>query len=376
MKVVHLSDLHLGKRVNEFSMIEDQKYILEQILNIIIENKADAVMIAGDIYDRPVPPVQAVELFDGFLTALMKINIPVMVISGNHDSAERIGFGADIMSAGRIYMSHAFDGKMQCVTLTDEYGPVNFYMLPFVRSSAVRAYFDADIKDYNDAVGAVIQRVTCNTDERNVIISHQFVTGARTCQSEEISVGGLDNVDASVYAIFDYAALGHIHGPQNIGDNIRYCGTPLKYSFSEINHKKSVTIVELGPKGSVGVDCVPLKPLRDMCEIKGTYMELTARDFYLGLKTDDYYHIILTDEDDVYDAAAKLRVIYPNLMKISYDNLRTRRSAEVFETAEPSQDMQPEDFLEELYELQNGCGMNEEQVLYATELFRKVREEQ
>lgn len=376
MKVVHLSDLHLGKRVNEFSMIEDQKYILERILNIIIENKADAVMIAGDIYDRPVPPVQAVELFDGFLTALMKINIPVMVISGNHDSAERIGFGADIMSAGRIYMSHAFDGKMQCVTLTDEYGPVNFYMLPFVRPSAVRAYFDVDIKDYNDAVGAVIQSVTCNTDERNVIISHQFVTGARTCQSEEISVGGLDNVDASVYGIFDYAALGHIHGPQNIGDNIRYCGTPLKYSFSEINHKKSVTIVELGPKGSVGVDCVPLKPLRDMCEIKGTYMELTARDFYLGLKTDDYYHIILTDEDDVYDAAAKLRVIYPNLMKISYDNLRTRRSAEVFETAEPSQDMKPEDFLEELYELQNGCGMNEEQVLYATELFRKVREEQ
>lgn len=376
MKVVHLSDLHLGKKVNEFSMIEDQKYILEQILNIIIENKADAVMIAGDIYDRPVPPVQAVELFDGFLTALMKINIPVMVISGNHDSAERIGFGADIMSAGRIYMSHAFDGKMQCVTLTDEYGPVNFYILPFVRPSAVRAYFDTDIKDYNDAVNAVIQSVTCNTDERNVIISHQFVTGARTCQSEEISVGGLDNVDASVYGIFDYAALGHIHGPQNIGDNIRYCGTPLKYSFSEINHKKSVTIVELGPKGSVGVDSVPLKPLRDMCEIKGTYMELTARDFYLGLKTDDYYHIILTDEDDVYDAAAKLRVIYPNLMKISYDNLRTRRSAEVFETAEPSQDMKPEDFLEELYELQNGCGMNEEQVLYATELFRKVREEQ
>ena len=374
MKVMHLSDLHLGKRVNEFSMIEDQRYILKQVMDIVINDKADAVIIAGDIYDRQVPPVQAVELFDAFLTGLMNMNIPVLVISGNHDSAERIAFGSDIMSAGDIYMSRAYAGKLQCVTLKDEYGPVNFYMLPFIKPSYVRPYFDEDIKDYNDAVRLVIQNTEYDPGERNVIISHQFVTGAQTCQSEEITVGGLDNVDASAYAFFDYAALGHIHGPQNMGDRIRYCGTLLKYSFSEINHKKSVTLVELGPKGEVNIELKPIKPLRDMREIKGTYMELTARDFYRNFNTDDYYHIILTDEDDIYDAAAKLRVIYPNLMKITYDNIRTRNNMNYDTQDERRDDMKPEDFLNELYELQNGCSMNEEQMRYARELFEKVRE--
>lgn len=374
MKVMHLSDLHLGKRVNEFSMIDDQRYILKQVMDIVINDKADAVIIAGDVYDRQVPPVQAVELFDAFLTGLMNMNIPVLVISGNHDSAERIAFGADIMSARHIYMSRAYDGKLQCVTLKDEYGPVNFYMLPFIKPSYVRSYFEEDIKDYNDAVRLVIQNTEYDPGERNVIISHQFVTGAQTCQSEEITVGGLDNVDASAYAFFDYAALGHIHGPQNMGDRIRYCGTLLKYSFSEINHKKSVTLVELGPKGEVNIELKPIKPLRDMREIKGTYMELTARDFYRNLNTDDYYHIILTDEDDIYDAAAKLRVIYPNLMKITYDNIRTRNNMEHNIQDEHRDDMKPEDFLDELYELQNGCRMNEEQMKYAKELFGKVRE--
>lgn len=374
MKVMHLSDLHLGKRVNEFSMIDDQRYILKQVMDIVINDKADAVIIAGDVYDRQVPPVQAVELFDAFLTGLMNMNIPVLVISGNHDSAERIAFGSDIMSAGQIYMSRAYDGKLQCVTLKDEYGPVNFYMLPFIKPSYVRHYFDEDIKDYNDAVRLVIQNTEYDPGERNVIISHQFVTGAQTCQSEEITVGGLDNVDASAYAFFDYAALGHIHGPQNMGDRIRYCGTLLKYSFSEINHKKSVTLVELGPKGEVNIELKPVKPLRDMREIKGTYMELTARDFYRNLNTDDYYHIILTDEEDIYDAAAKLRVIYPNLMKITYDNIRTRNNMDYNTQDEHRDDMKPEDFLNELYELQNGCSMNEEQMRYAKELFEKVRE--
>lgn len=374
MKVMHLSDLHLGKRVNEFSMIDDQRYILKQVMDIVINDKADAVIIAGDVYDRQVPPVQAVELFDAFLTGLMNMNIPVLVISGNHDSAERIAFGSDIMSARHIYMSRAYDGKLQCVTLKDEYGPVNFYMLPFIKPSYVRSYFEEDIKDYNDAVRLVIQNTEYDPGERNVIISHQFVTGAQTCQSEEITVGGLDNVDASAYAFFDYAALGHIHGPQNMGDRIRYCGTLLKYSFSEINHKKSVTLVELGPKGEVNIELKPIKPLRDMREIKGTYMEVTARDFYRNLNTDDYYHIILTDEDDIYDAAAKLRVIYPNLMKITYDNIRTRNNMEHNIQDEHRDDMKPEDFLDELYELQNGCRMNEEQMKYAKELFEKVRE--
>lgn len=376
MKILHLSDLHIGKRVNEFSMLEDQRYILLKILEIIDEKNVDAVIIAGDVYDKTVPSAEAVELFDSFLTKLASRELAVFVISGNHDSAERIAFGSRIMKKSNVYMSQVYDGKIEPVSLEDEYGQVNFYLMPFVKPSHVRRFFEEEeIQSYNDALHAAVGHMNIDTAMRNIIVSHQFVTGALTCQSEELSVGGIDNVDVSVYEPFDYAALGHIHGPQHIlSEHIRYCGTPLKYSFSEISHVKSVTLVEMGKKGHVSIDTIPLKPMRDMQEIRGKYMELVSKAFYEKLNREDYFHIILTDEEDVVNAAAKLRVIYPHMMKISYDNTRT--SAGLFTVQDTENERKsPIELLDELYELQNGQKMNDNQRTLSSAIFEQLREE-
>ena len=225
---MHLSDLHLGKRVYEFSMYEDQKYILKQILEIAGEQKADAVLISGDVYDKPIPPAEAVQLFDDFLTALSDRKVPVYVISGNHDSAERLSFGARLMTQSSVFMSAAFHGTVQKYSLQDEYGTVNFYLLPFLKPTIVRqAYPEAEIGSYQEAVQYVLAQTPVEKSQRNVLLAHQFVTGAKTSESEEILVGGLDNMDASLFDDFDYVALGHIHTPQKIGrETVRYCGTP------------------------------------------------------------------------------------------------------------------------------------------------------
>ena len=317
MKFLHLSDLHIGKRVNEFSMLEDQEYILTKIINIIDDEKPDAVVVAGYVYDKSVPSAEAVQLFDDFLCRLAHRKLQVFVISGNHDSAERMAFGGRLMDISGVHMSPVYNGKVEAISLDDEFGRINFFMLPFVKPANVRRFFeDAEIESYTDAVRVAVENMNVNADERNVIVTHQFVTGAEKCESEEISVGGSDNVDASVFDAFDYVTLGHIHGPQNIGsERVRYCGTPLKYSFSEAKHKKSVTVVEMGEKGSLEIRTVALVPKRDMREIKGTYAEITLKDNYINTNTDDYMHITLTDEEDIPDAIGKLRVIYPNLMK-------------------------------------------------------------
>ena len=326
MKLIHLSDLHIGKRVNEVSMIDDQEYILTQILRIIVDRQADAVLLAGDIYDKSIPSAEAVTLFDDFLCRLAKRQIPVLLISGNHDSPERLAFGGRLFESSGIHISSVYNGSVEKVTLTDVYGEVHFWLLPFVKPAHVKRYFpDAGIESYTDAVRVAVDEMHIDPQSRNVLLTHQFVTGASLCESEEISVGGSDNVDAAVFEGFDYVALGHIHGPQNVGSNrVRYCGTPLKYSFSEAGHYKSVTVAELGAKGELTLQTVPLLPRHDMREIRGTFAELTAKDFYSAQTTDDYLHVILTDEEDVPEAIGRLRVIYPNLMKLSYDNTRTR----------------------------------------------------
>ncbi len=287
MKLIHLSDLHLGKRVNEFSMLEDQEFILTKIINIIDGEKPDAVIIAGDVYDKSVPSAEAVQLFDDFLCRLAKRKLHVFVISGNHDSAERMAFGGRLMEMSGVHMSPVCNGNVKPISLEDEFGRVNFYMLPFVKPANVRRFFeDSEIESYTDAVRAAVESMNVNTAERNVIITHQFVTGAERSESEEISVGGSDNVDASVFDCFDYVALGHLHGAQSIGrETLRYSGTPLKYSFSEKDQTKAVTVVELGEKGRVCVSSLPLAPRRDMREIRGTYAELTLRDNYAGTNT-------------------------------------------------------------------------------------------
>ena len=376
MKFIHLSDLHLGKRLNEFSLIEDQEYILNKIINIIDDEKPDAVIIAGDIYDKPVPPAEAVRLFDDFLCSLALRRLQVFVISGNHDSAERIAFGSRLMDKSGIHMAPVYDGNAAPVSLEDEYGIVDVYMLPFVKPAGVRRLFkDEQIDSYTDALSACVKNMNVDSSHRNILVTHQFVTGSLRSDSEEISIGGADNVDAAVFGDFDYTALGHIHRPQSAGaDNIRYCGTPLKYSFSECSHDKSVTVVEFAAKGRVTVRTASLVPLHDMREIKGTYMELTDRNSYAGTATDDYIHVTLTDEDDIPDAVGRLRAVYPNIMKLDYDNKRTRSSSCV-EAAEAVETKSPMELFAEFYEKQNNAAMSDEQRDFCEKLISDIWED-
>lgn len=377
MKLIHLSDLHLGKRVNEFSMLEDQEYILTKIINIIDEQKPDGVIIAGDVYDKSVPSAEAVELFDDFLVRLAKRNLKVFVISGNHDSAERIAFGGRLMDKSGIYMSPVFNGKVEPITLKDDFGDVNIYMLPFIKPSNVRRFYpENEIVTYTDAVKTVIDNMEIDTSKRNVLVTHQFVTGAVRSESEDISVGGTDNIDASVFECFDYVALGHIHRSQKCGggEYIRYSGTPLKYSFSEAKDNKTITVVELNAKGNITLDFIPLVPKRDMVEIKGTYDELTLKSFYENTTyQDDYIHITLTDEEDIPDVLTKLRVIYKNIMKLDYDNKRTRTMNEI-SGAGDVKEKTPFEHFSEFYELQNGQPLSEEQTEFVSDIIEQLWE--
>lgn len=376
MKLIHLSDLHLGKRVNEFSMIDDQRHVLDQILRVIDAERPDAVLIAGDVYDKPVPTAEAVALLDWFLVELSGRELQVFVISGNHDSAERMAFGGRLMEQSGVHLAPVYDGTVARWTLTDEHGLVHLYLLPFVKPVHVRRCFpEREIETYTDAVAAAVEAMDVDPAARNVLVTHQFVTGAARCESEEVSVGGADNVDASVFDGFDYVALGHLHGPQTVGrETVRYCGTPLKYSFSEAHHKKSVTVVELGEKGTVTVRTVPLTPRRDLVELRGAYEEVTRRDFYEGNGyQDSYVHITLTDEEDVPDALGKLRLIYPYLMKLDYDNQRTH-AAGVGDEGVDLQRKSPMELLEEFYAMQNGQPMGQEQRQFARQLMERIWE--
>lgn len=376
MKLIHLSDLHLGKRVNEFSMIDDQRHVLDQILRVIDAERPDAVLIAGDVYDKPVPTAEAVALLDWFLVELSGRQLQVFVISGNHDSAERMAFGGRLMEQSGVHLAPVYDGTVARWTLTDEHGLVHLYLLPFVKPVHVRRCFpEREIETYTDAVAAAVEAMDVDPAARNVLVTHQFVTGAARCESEEVSVGGSDNVDASVFDGFDYVALGHLHGPQTVGrETVRYCGTPLKYSFSEVHHKKSVTVVELGEKGTVTVRTVPLTPRRDLVELRGAYEEVTRRDFYEGNGyQDSYVHITLTDEEDVPDALGKLRLIYPYLMKLDYDNQRTH-AAGVGDEGGDLQRKSPMELLEEFYAMQNGQPMGQEQRQFARQLMERIWE--
>lgn len=378
MKFLHLADLHLGKRVNGFSMLEDQAHILRQILAILDDEQPDGVLIAGDVYDKSVPSVEAVELLDGFLTELRARGVPVLLISGNHDSPERLAFGGRVMDSCGIHISPVYDGALAPVTLQDAFGPVHVWLLPFVKPAHVRRWFpDADIESYTDAVAEAVAHMDIDTAARNVLVTHQFVTGGARSGSEELSVGGTDNVDSGVFAPFDYVALGHLHGAQHIGrETIRYAGSPLKYSFSEARQHKSVTVVTLGEKGDVQVRTVALTPLRELREIRGSYDELTARSFYEHTTyRSDYLHLILTDEQDVFDAMSRLRTIYPYLMTLDYDNARTRAAGGMSVPAETER-RTPLELFEALYTRQNHQPMSEAQRAYIAQLMEQIMEVQ
>lgn len=373
MRFIHLSDLHIGKRINGFSMIEDQKYILDRISGIIKDQNADAVIIAGDVYDKGVPPVEGVALFDSFLSSLSELAIPVFITSGNHDSAERLAFGSKLFKNSRIYISPAFDGRLNPIELADD---IRIYLLPFIKPAHVRAVFKNDeTESYSDAVKLVLDNTELDKTKCNILVAHQLVTGAVRSDSEEISVGGIDNVDASVFDGFDYVALGHIHKKQKISrDNLRYCGSPLKYSFSEAKHEKSVTVVDAVCK-SITVSEIPLVPLRDMREIKGTYADLTLKSNYENTNTEDYLHVTLTDEDEIPYAIEKLRTIYPNIMRLDYENSHTAVQNTV-DSAENIKEKSPAELFEELYFLQNNQNLSDGQKEFFNKIMSEIEEEQ
>ena len=377
MKFVHLSDLHLGKRVNEYSMLEDQEYILTKIINIIDDEKPSGVIVAGDVYDKSIPSAEAVQMFDDFLTRLAKKNLQVFIISGNHDSPERMSFGSRLMDQSGIHISQVYNGQIEPFTMKDKHGVVNVYMLPFVKPVHVKRLSDESIESYTDAIRVAIAEMNVNQSERNILITHQFVTGAIRSDSEDVSVGGSDNVDVSVFDSFDYVALGHIHSPQNCtSERVRYCGTPLKYSFSEAKDNKSVTVVELAEKGSLSVKTVPLIPMRDMVEIKGKYNEIMLKSFYENTSyQEDYIHITLTDEEDIVDAIGKLRTVYHNLMKLDYDNKRTRSVSQV-DGAVDVETKTPIELFSDFYELQNNQPMSDEQKAFVEALIEQVWEDE
>lgn len=378
---MHLADLHLGKRVNGFSMMEDQEYILNRILEIMEEEQPDGLLIAGDVYDKTIPPAEAVRLMDDFLTAVAAKHVPVFLISGNHDSAERVAFGHQLMQGSGIWISPVYDGTIRHHTLEDRWGEVNIYLIPFLRPSVVRSFFpDVEIEDYTDALRTIIEDLRVDTSRRNVVLAHQFVTAAgalpETCDSEQLSVGGLDRVDGSVFSPFDYTALGHLHGPQRVGsETIRYAGSPLKYSFSELHQKKSVTVAELREKGETEIRQIPLQPRREMIELRGTFEEILAEARKKGEPQTDYYHMILTDETDVVDALSRLREYYPNIMLLDYDNRRTRSQKEV-EQLDRVEERTPGELFAALYEQQNGQEMDSDRKEYLDGLIREIWEEQ
>lgn len=388
MRFMHLSDLHIGKRVNEFSMLEDQEYIFNQILELAESSGVDGVWIAGDIYDKSTPSAEAVRLFDRFLTDLAGMGKQVFLISGNHDSPERLAFGGRLMEGRGVYISPVYQGCVAPVELEDEYGKLNIYLLPFLKPAQVRHVFPGEqVETYQDAVRLAVEvicgracpegmeKTACwNPDIRNVLLAHQFVTGALRCESEELSVGGVDQVAGETFSDFDYVALGHIHNPQHVGrEAVRYCGTPLKYSFSEADFEKSVTIVDLKAKGETEISTIPLRPLRDMRRIRGSYMELTDRSRYLGTNVEDYLQVTLTDQEDVPEAMGKLRSIYPNIMKLEYDNARTRTRQEI-ESSQAVEEKTPLQLFEELYRLQNNQDMSQEQRELARDLIGQIWE--
>ncbi len=376
MKLLHTGDLHIGKRVKEYSMLEEQQHILDQILSYVQDEAPDAVILAGDIYDKRVPSAEAVSLFDDFLVRLAKLGKSIFIISGNHDSPERISFASRIMEASRVYLSPVYDGTIHPVVLNDGDTEAAFYMLPFVKPSVVQHYADdnTEIRTYDEAVRYAIQQMDIDKTRRNVLITHQFITGGERTESEDIMVGGLDNIDAAAFDDFDYVALGHLHRPQSCGrEAVRYSGSPLKYSISEVQDQKSVTIVEIRGKQEPVISTLPLTPLHDWHDLRGTYDELTAKEYYdnTGMQ-DAFVRITLTDEEDIPDGMRKLKTIYHRLTELQYDNKRTRAGLTLIGKPMNISSINPMQLFEELFEKQNANKLSQEQNDYLQGLIGQI----
>lgn len=376
MKFLHISDLHIGKRVHEFSMLEDQKFILDQILSLVNEEQTDAVLISGDIYDKSIPPAESVTVFDHFLTGLYKLGQQVFLISGNHDSSERLDFGWRLMEESRIYIAGSFQGSLKKIVLHDSFGSVNVFLLPFVKPAWVSQYYDG-IETYQDALEAIIEQASVDPTERNLLLCHQFITcsgsAPETCESESLSIGGVDNVNVSVFDPFDYVALGHLHGPQRVGrDTVRYSGSPLKYSFSEAQQKKSAVLIDMKDKGNLQYKLIPLIPRRDLRKIKGPIAALLDPENFKKADVQDYIHATLTDEDELYDAIGRLRSVYPNIMHLEFENSRTAAQRDSLPSADSLALKNPLELFEEFYQAQNNTLPKDSQKKLLDELFRQL----
>lgn len=380
MKLMHLSDLHLGKLVLEQSMIDDQKYILNQIIDIVKKEKVDIVLIAGDVYDKSIPTIEAVNLFSNFLTKLYKLKVLIFVISGNHDSKDRLSFGNELFVDNGIYIEGIFNGNLRCETINDKYGKLNIYMLPFIKPVEIKRFYPDEIIDtYEDAIKCILKHSSINKSERNIIMVHQFVTSLGESvirsDSESISLGGIDNIDVNLFKDFDYVAMGHIHGPQKVGrETVRYSGSPLKYSFSEVNQKKSVCIIEFNSKGDINISKIPLIPIRDMRVIKGPFDKLISKEIVNLENKNDYLDVILTDDDYIINAIGKLRKFYPNILKLEYENKIS--SNEVSDNIDiDKNNMSPIDLFSEFYKMQNGIELSTKKKKIIEEVIKEVNDE-
>ena len=376
MKLAHISDLHLGKTLYNYSLIEDQEYILEQIVGILVEKKVDVLMIVGDVFDKNVAPEAGLKVFRKFLNRLVESKIKVLIISGNHDSAERLTFGGEFMTEKGIFFSKVYDGQIDPVSFEDEYGPVNFYLLPFIKPQIVNHYIEGnEIDTYEEAVQFAVKNMNINTSERNVILAHQNILSAKRCESEENIIGGLDAVSDAVFKDFDYTALGHIHSQQKIGkNNVFFCGTPLKYSVSEFDQEKKMPIISLAKKGKLDIEMISLIPKRDLRKITGTLDEILSNAKNDPNNHEDFIDITLTNEDEVMDAMASLRTVYPNVLKLSYDN-KASRAAENVEKFSGVNEKKPLEIFEAFYQSRRGTEMNDEQKNYIQALIEKIWEE-
>ena len=365
MKLLHLADLHIGKIIYEQSLLEDQKYMLKEIIKIVEKEKVDAVLLAGDIYDRSVPPADAVDVLNDFLNMLIKIlKVKVFMIAGNHDSKERLNFGSKIFENDGLYIQTSYDGKIKCIELSDK---INIYMLPFIKPIEVKQYFENEKLDtYNDAMKLIMDNEQIDEEKVNILLAHQFVTAGNnnpeTCESEILNVGGVENVDASNFDKFDYVALGHIHGPQRIGkDTIRYAGTMLKYSFSEVNHNKSAVLIDIKDEKTVDYKLIPLKPLRDMRVIKGPIEELLNEENYKDTNTEDYIKAIITNEEPIYDAIGQIRRVYPNTLSLEISNIKSNIQNVELENINNLKQKDEFELFDDFYEFQNNVRLDEEQ---------------
>ncbi len=390
MKLLHLADLHIGKRVYEYSMLEEQKSALLQAFQMAKEHQVDAVLIAGDVYDKNIPTIEGVKLFDTFLTALKQKNIPTFIISGNHDSAERLSFGRHLFEKSQIYLSGTYEEEIFKKTLTDEFGDVDIYLLPFLKPQQIEvAEGEEKPKDYTEAIRLVLGRLNINKNNRNILLAHQFVGGGSAdptrTDSETQSVGGVDMVDYRVFDVFDYVALGHLHGAQHVGrEEVRYAGSPVKYSFSESRQEKSATLITLGKKRSetapeakdttITIQKLPFTPVHDMREIKGTLAQLTSPEILAESDCNDYLHITLTDEEEIYDVFGKLRAVYPNVMALDFDNKRTRAAGAEALTGAVMKEKSTMELFREFFEKQTGNSLSPMQEQIMTDIIEKTTE--